>query len=269
MENNNKGREIADYDLFLNMVGGHALIIKIGKGRIIKSANKNEIQFYESDLHKVWYSTVDGIFPKYYGTIKRQPEQKYNQYDMESNNKDYKSLSDGEINSNEFQTVLAYFEHLDFFFYSFLHKIRKSDISNDFFNKLNLEKDEEFQDKLEKFLQTKKFSQIFDGDDTIPDKIINYVYTYDKNLEDKLSLMDESKLKWIIFWYVKWREEFMKNDFVILEDLTDNMEYPAIIDFKLGFHQKKRKKDFSIKQLPRSSKDLGFRIMGMQVNNNF
>jgi hypothetical protein len=224
-----------NYELFLHMVGGHAFIINIGEGRIIKNANKNEIQFYE--YYKNYKFDIYELFPEYYGII-------------DKNKKEYKMIEE-------------FFSMCDNLFFELISE-NICNLKNSI--DINVEKDDEFKKKLQQFLTDKKEEgekKINLGENNI-ENISNYNPYYEK-LKENLISFGENKLKWILFWYVKWRHSFLKNDFIILEDLTKNMSIPAVIDFKLGFKQKISKKDLSIKTLPTSSSDLGFRIMGLQV----
>ena len=55
------------------MIGGHSFVIDIGDGKIIKSASKNEINFYEFYLN--FNFEVYELFPKYFGKIEKEQKE--------------------------------------------------------------------------------------------------------------------------------------------------------------------------------------------------
>ncbi len=56
-----------------------------------------------------------------------------------------------------------------------------------------------------------------------------------KLLKIKLNSLHPDKLKWILYWYVDKNTKFLRDKFIVFEDLTYNFELPAILDLKLGF----------------------------------
>jgi len=211
--NKTKNIKFSEIKMYLNMVGGHAFIIDVGNGKILKSAAANEIKFYE--IHKNTKFQIYELFPKYFGVIE-------------------KSQQEYRVIENFIRTCEAFFK--DF--------IRGMDLDN--FD-INIEQDEELNKKLECVLMEDE-CQFYDdansyshsdshsNSDLNPcsNSFFNFNSTLQK-LKEELENMNPNKLKWILFWFVKWRNSFFNLDFIILEDLTYNMTHPAILDIKLGF----------------------------------
>ena len=59
----------------------------------------------------------------------------------------------------------------------------------------------------------------------------------------------KNKLKWILFSFVKWNNYFLKNNFIIMQNLTFNMKNPVILDIKLGTTPKISKENNLIKNM--------------------
>lgn len=87
----------------------------------------------------------------------------------------------------------------------------------------------------------------------------------DYSLLNALSEMSDQKLSWLIFWWIKWGNLFFKNEIILMEDLTANINYPIVFDFKLGNDPKKGKEQHSLDKMKIStSHSLGFKLMGAQ-----
>jgi hypothetical protein len=124
----------------------------------------------------------------------------------------------------------------------------------------NIEKDQEFEEKFEKFLKDENY-QI--RENITNEKLIK-MFEY---LDEYLSRVSENKIKWIIFAFIKWNHLYMQNDFIVIENLLSGINDPAIIDFKLGKEEKVGKEKTSLEKIKQStSHKYGFRIMGCQVN---
>lgn len=213
-------------DLFLNMIGGHSLLLKIDGGKLIKAVQKSEVNFYES-FHIKENELKLNIFPKYFGSI---------------NIKD---------NPAEFNKINHFMKLAD----AAVFKILNQSISVKILRNIeNLYKKYiiSFNKKLNIFLEYKIELSIDE------EEIVN-------NLVIKILALEESKLKWFIFWYINNIESKMKEYFIIIEDLTYSIKNPAILDLKLGLLKKLSKKDMKIKPNSNSQMELGFRIMGIQV----
>lgn len=121
---------------------------------------------------------------------------------------------------------------------------------------LNIEKDP-------KFIET--FNSYINSEDNNDDMKINKSFA---QLEAELNVMQVNKLKWIVFWFVKWKENFGNYDYIIIENLTYNMECPAILDVKLG-SSPRISKDKTIKIFKGATNEIGCRIMGSLKFNTF
>jgi hypothetical protein len=208
------------YKLFLHMIGGHCLIINSNDGKILKTTNQKEIDFYEFLNNSEGYESLKSCIPKYYGRIKKEKD------------------------SKQYQRILSFIRNCDKFFQNLIIQTNLD---------INIENDSEFKEKLESFKNEKLYTE-----EVLEESDFEYLINYLKEI-------NESKLRWFLFWYTKWRKTFFVNDFIILEDLTYKFEYPAILDIKIGNFPKRSKKDQQIKVFPASSVDLGFRLMGLQV----
>jgi hypothetical protein len=207
----------SEIKMYSNNMGGHAFIIDIGNGKVLKSATTNEISFYEK--YKNTKFEIYELLPKYFGVLEKSQE--------------------------EFSVIQNFIEMSDILFQDFL---RNFDLEN--FD-INIEQDPELNIKLESLLNDKK---IFPKDK-------NFSFTSLKFLKQELDSMNRDKLKWTLFWFVKWRHLFLNYDFIILEDLTYNMAHPAILDMKIGFNIMRN----LLKPMAISFNECGLRIMGMQV----
>lgn len=145
------------------------------------------------------------------------------------------------INSKEFWEIEKFYRQLKIFFRQF---VLECNFSAEF---LNTENDENFNENYKLFLS--EYNK-------------EHKYSYEKyfqKLRSYLLSVCRNKLKWILFWFIKWHHSFMKNDFIIIEDLTADMSHPAILDLKLWSISK------SSKKVPTVTTDIGCRIMGEEV----
>ena len=123
----------------------------------------------------------------------------------------------------------------------------------------NIENDNEFKEKFELFLE-KDLSLIIE---TISLEKFQKMFEF---LDDYLKNVDETKLKWIIFSFIKWNHLYLQNDFIVIENLLSDINSPAIVDFKLGKEEKIGKEKTSMEKIKHStSNKYGFRMMGSQV----
>jgi len=239
--NKTKNIKFSEIKMYLNMVGGHAFIIDLGNGKILKSAAANEIKFYE--IHKNTKFQIYELFPKYFGVIEKSQQ--------------------------EYRVIENFIRICETFFKDF---IRGMDLDN--FD-INIEQDEELNKKLECVLSEDECRLYDDADsdlnldinlhsNTNSNSIVNFYSTL-QTLREELENMNPNKLKWILFWFVKWRNSFFNLDFIILEDLTYNMTHPAILDMKLGFKIEFSNKCKNHNTKPNVFYEFGLRIMGMQV----
>ena len=87
---------------------------------------------------------------------------------------------------------------------------------------INIEKDPKFNENFSHFINNRENDAIILSPSFIA-------------LKETLNSLISSKLKWILFWFVKWKENFLNYDYIIIENLTYKMKYPIIIlDIKLG-----------------------------------
>jgi hypothetical protein len=56
--------KIENFNLYLNIIGGHSLFIEIDKKYLIKSSNESEINFYK-------FSSIKKFTPKFFGIIEK------------------------------------------------------------------------------------------------------------------------------------------------------------------------------------------------------
>ena len=89
------------------------------------------------------------------------------------------------------------------------------------------------------------------------------------DLYKKLEELNQDKLNWILFWFVKWKDNFLNYDYIILENLLYNMVNPAIIDIKLGSTPRISKELKIVKRFGQALHTFGCRIMGLQKGNVF
>ena len=150
-----------------------------------------------------------------------------------------------------FKLIENYVNQCKTFFRNYLNenKINAKDI--------DIEKDIKFNEIFNSFLKEKDIYTIYDLNPSF------------KKLKENLNGFSKEKLKWILFSFVKWRENFLKNDFLVLENLTYEMQSPAIIDIKLGSAKKFSKENHKEKTYEGASNKIGCRIMGIQKGEIF
>ena len=214
--------KIENFNLYLNIIGGHSLFIEIDKKYLIKSSNESEINFYK-------FSKIKKFTPKFFGIIEK--------------------------NSIFFSLISDYVRQLKLFFKYFLLKYKLNE------NLINIENDKNFHSIFNSFIfnENKKIN-------------INELLPSFFSLEKKLLNLYENnsnKFKWILFWFVKWNKNFLKNHFIIIENLTNKMIKPAIIDIKLGNSPKINKISNEIKIFNGAINEIKCRIMGIQKENIF
>lgn len=258
--------EFKEIDLFTNMIGGHNYILKIGGGKLIKSVEKSEIEFYEK-FSKTSTNGVHGVNEKELFKNQLKDDQQIEQIEQIGLFPKYYGYWNKLKNPDVFIIIEKFTEYVDNIFYEFILNLKQEE--HEFIENFNYScftpdqanKSSEFKEKFLLFLNEKKNSNFVVDYSSNTSNLVEYKF----NLNSLCNLNDK-KLKWIIFWYIKKRKTLIKDDFVILEDLTYNMEFPAILDLKIGLINKISKKDKILKIIPESSLDLGFRIMGLQVN---
>ena len=150
----------------------------------------------------------------------------------------------------EFKLIGEYMKYCHFYFRNLVLKHNQLEI--------NVENDSDFSKKFE------EFKRIPVKDFNINEKIKNNLFT---KLDDNLGKMSESKLKWIIFSFIKWNHLYLEEDFIIMENMLEGFKMPTILDLKLGSETKVRNVKKSLDRINKStSPTYGFRIMGSQVN---
>ena len=189
--------------------------------------------------------------------IKSSNESEINFYKFSSNKKfTPKFFGVIEKNSSFFNLISKYVHQLKLFFKYFLIKYKLSE------DLINIENDEKFPSIFNSFILNEK-NRLKDINELLPSFFL---------LEKKLLNLYEhnlNKLKWILFWFVKWNKNFLKNKFIIIENLTNKMIQPAIIDIKLGNSPKINKESNKIKIFKGAINEIGCRIMGFQKENIF
>lgn len=157
--------------------------------------------------------------------------------------------------SQQHNSIVIFIKQCVVFFKSFINKqqINKIDI--------NVENDPSFNEVFNQFL-----SATFDFDDIDFNPSQNDKFT---ELENELLSLNKDKLKWILFWFIKWKENFLNSDYIIIEDLTYQMKSPAAIDIKIGSSPKKSKECNKVKKMNETANEIGCRIMGIQKDKMF
>ena len=196
------------------------------------------------------------ISPQY--LIKSSNENEINFYSLTNNNLKFNYypyflgiISQG---NEQFEIIEKYVYQCKIFFRNFICKmnIKPEDI--------NVENDIKFNSIFENFiLENKNYQNITINNsfNKLEKKLMNY-YRNSKN-----------KLKWILFSFIKWNNHFLKNNFIIMQNLTFNMKNPVILDIKLGTTPKISKENNLIKKYDGAHKEIGCRIMGIQKGNFF
>jgi hypothetical protein len=207
--------------LFLEIVGGHHLMLNMGEGKIIKITSESEGNFYRK------YSDLNLSFiPKCFYFLNRKENPELD------------------------KLVLEYKEQLDFVIYEIVRDYDESQI-----RALSINQD--FNDSLDTFYEfTKKCEEN-----------INLKKDYEglKVLQENFSKFTQEKLRFYLHYFIyKVMAKIDKSYFVILEDLTHNMQRPCLIDIKLGYIYGKLSHNYK-KGMPESITDLGLRLMGAQV----
>lgn len=169
------------------------------------------------------------FLPKYYGTIESKDEQ--------------------------YKYIIDYIRQCEIFFKKMLIKL---DIKLEDINKDN---DEKFKQKYTEFLNNK------DIDDK--EVILNKSFEI---LESQLIEMFKKCKKhfyWTFYYFIKWKTEFYKEKYIIIENFEYNILVPSILDIKLGTEKKMSKKTGTVKSFMGATKKFGCRIMGIYSTNNY
>lgn len=234
---------IDDCFLYLNIVGGHSLFIQIPPNFLIKSTCENEILFYKTSQSFVSSDVQHNYFPKFIGTISK--------------------------NTQKFEIIENYVSQCKIFFKNFLIK------NNYKASELNIEGDKNFLESFQNFIREpdnqggreKKSKEVYnkifhDECSKNPEIQLNNSF---KLLEKNLNAIPKNKLRWILFWFIKWKDNFLTNDYLILENLVYDMHNPAILDVKIGSSPRISKEN-KIKKFSGAINEIGCRIMGCQKN---
>ena len=158
-------------------------------------------------------------------------------------------------NSYNFNLIKNYIEQCLFFFIKYIIKLNIKP------ENINIENDEKF---------TKIFSD-FISKNNINHKNIQLNKSFE-NLENNLNKLNKenyNKFKWILFWFIKWNNQFLLKKFLVLQNLTYKMINPSILDIKLGASPKISKDNNQIKIFGKAYYDISCRIMGIQRKNYF
>jgi len=157
--------------------------------------------------------------------------------------------------SYNFNLIKNYIEQCLFFFIKYIIKLN---IKPEY---INIENDEKF---------TKIFYD-FISNNNINQKNIKLNKSFE-NLENNLNKLNNencNKFKWILFWFIKWNNQFLQKKFLVLQNLTYKMINPSILDIKLGASPKISKENNKIKIFGGAYYEIGCRIMGIQRKNYF
>ena len=157
--------------------------------------------------------------------------------------------------SYNFNLIKNYIEQCLFFFIKYIIKLNIKP------ENINIENDEKF---------TKIFTD-FISNNNITQKNIKLNKSFE-NLEKNLNKLNQenyNKFKWILFWFIKWNNQFLLKKFLVLQNLTYQMINPSILDIKLGAAPKISKENNKIKIFGGAYYDIGCRIMGIQRKNYF
>jgi len=157
--------------------------------------------------------------------------------------------------SYNFNLIKNYIEQCLFFFIKYIIKLN---INPEY---INIENDEKF---------TKIFYD-FISNNNINQKNIKLNKSFE-NLENNLNKLNNencNKFKWILFWFIKWNNQFLQKKFLVLQNLTYKMINPSILDIKLGASPKISKENNKIKIFGGAYYEIGCRIMGIQRKNYF
>ena len=157
--------------------------------------------------------------------------------------------------SYNFNLIKNYIEQCLFFFIKYIIKLNIKP------ENINIENDEKF---------TKIFSD-FISKNNINHKNIQLNKSFE-NLENNLNKLNKenyNKFKWILFWFIKWNNQFLLKKFLVLQNLTYKMINPSILDIKLGASPKISKDNNQIKIFGKAYYDISCRIMGIQRKNYF
>lgn len=151
-------------ELFVHSVGGHSFIIKSSEGKIYKSAEKEEINFYKFTENLNF--NIYHFMPKYYGIVSKTDKL--------------------------FPLIENFLHYCTKFFQIFVQELNL-DLHVD-------KKIEEFDKKYENFRENK-----------ITDFSKENMPSCFDDLKIYLTSIGEEKLRWIIFWFIKWKNLFLDN----------------------------------------------------------
>lgn len=232
------------YNLYLNVIGGHSIIIKCKtSGKLIKTTSLIENCIYNKLNNMLNDNYIESdfidILPKIYlfEGLKDTDNAVINNMIDKKNETNNNLYLYSKNNINNFVSQCTY-------------TIGKFILDKSLtYNDIALEEDKSFEEKYIKITNCKELS----------------LFKINKELYNDLNLMSKSKLNWILFWWIKWHKLFYTSNLNMMEDLTHNMELPLIFDFKLGNAAKIGKEEHNKLKLKNStSETLFFRLMGAQ-----
>lgn len=225
--------------LYLNAIGGHSILFEYNKEYILKTVSDKEKNSYIIlNILKDKDNTVSRLIdylPKVYI----------------NNILNHENFDRVEIFKKTKMTIKKYIikNNIDITEVNIEDKYENSSKKN--------EKNEEFIKEWMDFLNSHKENDKIDVDyDNI-----------DIELYDKLNLISESKLNWILFWFIKWSNKFINKDMILMENLTFKNTSPIIFDFKLGVSEKPHKdmNELNLKIKDTTTYDYNYRLMGVQL----
>ena len=158
-------------------------------------------------------------------------------------------------NCYNFNLIKNYIEQCLFFFIKYIIKLNIKP------ENINIENDEKFSKIFSDFISNNNITQ-----KNI--KLNKSFENLEKNL-NKLNQENHNKFKWILFWFIKWNNQFLLKKFLVLQNLTYKMINPSILDIKLGASPKISKDNNQIKIFGKAYYDISCRIMGIQRKNYF
>ena len=157
--------------------------------------------------------------------------------------------------SYNFNLIKNYIEQCLFFFIKYIIKLNIKP------ENINIENDVKFPKIFSDFISNNNITQ----------KNIKLNKSFE-NLEKNLNKLNQencNKFKWILFWFIKWNNQFLLKKFLVLQNLTYKMINPSILDIKLGASPKISKDNNQIKIFGKAYYDISCRIMGIQRKNYF
>lgn len=124
---------------------------------------------------------------------------------------------------------------------------------------VNIQHDIMFEQKFRDFTNEKNnVHNCEELDNSFNDLKDQLIYIRDNNI---------NKFFWIFYWYIKWEQQFVNDNFIILDNLDYNKEEPTTIDIKVGEEKKISKKSSKAKIYKGAHESFGCRIMGIYKKN--